>query len=205
MALTRDQFFWNAFTTHAKLTSDAAELVEQMLERPGEAAEIYRQIERLESDGDKITHEVIVTLHQTWITPLDREWIHGLISTLDDVLDFIDSAGERFTLYEISHARPDALELAKVLRAAAADMSTAVAALTNLKQDSKLLELCGSISRHERQADRIFRRSLARLFKENTEPLELMKWRDVYESIESSCDRIEDVAHIIEGIVLEHA
>lgn len=205
MALTRDDFFWNAFIAHAKLTSDSAALLEQMLERPQEATELYRQIERLEADGDKITHEVITTLHQTWITPLDREWIHGLISTLDDVLDFIDSAGERFTLYEIEGSRPDALELAKVLRAAAAEMTTAVAALPKLKDGPALLALCAALGRHERQADRIFRRGIADLFKQKTEPLELMKWRDVYEALEASCDRIEDVAHIIEGIVLEHA
>lgn len=205
MALKRDDVFWNAFTVHGKLAVEATTLLEKMLEKPAEAAELYRQIERLESDGDKITHEVVVTLHQTWITPLDREWIHGLITTLDDVLDFVDSAGERFTLYEITSSRPDALELAKVLRAAATDMSKAVEALQKLKDSKALLELCGTISRHERQADRIYRRGLAALFKDGTEPLELMKWRDVLDALEASCDRIEDVAQIIEGIVLEHA
>lgn len=205
MALTRDDVFWNAFSNHAKCTVDATALFAKMLETPAEAKEIYGQIERLESEGDRITHDVVVTLHQTWITPLDREWIHGLISTLDDVLDFVDSAGERFVLYEIAEPREDAKELAKTLSAAAADMAKAVDRLPKLKDAPGLLEICKSISAHEKAADRTYRKALGRLFKENTEPLLLMKWRDVYDQIEESCDRIEDVANIIEGIVLEHA
>jgi hypothetical protein len=205
MALTRDAVFWNSFTTHARCTVRAAVLLGEMIAQPAEAERLAREIKELENEGDKITHDTVLALHQTWITPLDREEIHELISKLDDVLDYIESASERFALYEIREVTPEARELARVLIAAANDVAMAVAALPGLKQAQQLLDLCVSINQRENEADGIFRRGLARLFKEQKDPLLVMKWRDVYDALETATDRAEDVANIIEGIVLEHA
>lgn len=204
MALTRDKVFWDAFTSHAGKSVEAAGLLEQMLVRPGEAARLAEQITALENAGDKITHDTVTALHSTWITPLDREEIHGLISKLDDVLDYVEAASERIALYEITSATPESVELAGVLRASTEDIVKAVSALQNLKDSRPVLDLCVSINKHENRADEIFRRGLARLFKEKLDPLEVMKWRDIYDCLETATDRAEDVANIIEGIVLEH-
>jgi predicted phosphate transport protein (TIGR00153 family) len=203
--LNRDKFFWSAFSAHTRCTVQATELLTKMLENPADAAELAKQISKLESEGDKITRETVLALHQTWITPLDREEIHGLISRLDDVLDFLEAASERIALYEITDVRPDAIELSKVLEKSVRDVDRAVNLLQSIKDAKPLLDLCEAINKHERDADQIFRRSLARLFKDDSKPLEVMKWRDILEAIETATDRAEDVANIIEGIVLEHA
>ena len=204
MALTRDKEFWSAFTGHAELTVKASQLLVEMLENPDRRQKLVQEISDLEHEGDKITHDTVLALHQTWITPLDREAIHGLISRLDDVLDFVDAAADRVALYEIESRRPEAVEIAKILALSCSEIARAMTLLQNMKDAKQLLALCMHINRHEHDADQIFRRALARLFNERTEPLELMKWRDILESIETATDRAEDVANIIEGIVLEH-
>jgi predicted phosphate transport protein (TIGR00153 family) len=176
-----------------------------MMETPAQAGELQKQIKDLEHQGDKITHEVVVALHETWITPLDREDIHGLITRLDDVLDYLDAAADRFNLYEIAEPRPEAVELAKVLAASCVQIGKAIELLKSIKDAKPLLDICVAINKHEHEADQIYRRGLMRLFKEHADPLLVMKWRDVLEAIETATDRAEDVANIIEGIVLEHA
>lgn len=207
MARTRDKEFWDAFTGHSQRTHKAAEILLQMMEHPDQATALAQEISDLEHEGDKITHDTVHALHQTWITPLDREEIHSLICRLDDVLDFIEAASDRVMLYEIKTVRPEAVDLARILARSCSDIQKAMGMLTNLKDAVPLLDLCMHINRHEHDADMIFRRGLARLFndKERNDPLEVMKWRDILESIETATDRCEDVANIIEGIVLEHA
>jgi predicted phosphate transport protein (TIGR00153 family) len=205
MALTRDKVFWTAFTEHAQQTTQAAKLLIEMLEHPDRRESLAAQIKELEHKGDQITHDTVHALHQTWITPLDREEIHGLISRLDDVLDFIEAAGDRIALYQIKETRPEAIELAKALLASAEEIARAVSMLTDLKNPKPLLQLCVEINKHEHDADMIFRQALARLFNEPNDPVEVMKWRDILDALETATDRAEDVANIIEGIVLEHA
>lgn len=205
MALTRDAVFWDAFRVMTEKTVQAVEHLVQMLEQPAQAVELAAKIKDLEHDGDRVTHEVVMALHQTWITPLDRDEIHALITSLDDVLDFVDGAGDKVALYEITETRSEAVELAKCLHQAAVEIQRAIAQLTKIKDPQPLLELCRSINKHEHDADAIFRRGIARLFKERPDPLEVMKWRDVLDALEMATDRAEDVANVIEGIVLEHA
>jgi predicted phosphate transport protein (TIGR00153 family) len=204
MALTRDNVFWSAFTDHAARTTEAASLLVEMLEHPDRREEIAAQIKELEHRGDQITHDTLHALHQTWITPLDREEIHGLISSLDDVLDLLEAASDRIALYQISEVRPEAIDLAKSLRASVGEIQKAVAMLSNIKDAKALLASCREINRYEHDADQIFRRALARLFNEKNDPIEVMKWRDILDALETATDRAEDVANIIESIVLEH-
>ncbi len=204
MPLTRDDEFWSAFKGHAGCSTRAAALLIELFEHPERAQTLGQQVSDLEHQGDRITHNTVLALHQTWITPLDRENIHGLVSRLDDVLDLIDSASDRFVLYKLKEGRSEALELAKILHASCVEIERAMSMLQNMKDVKPLLELCRKINEHEHEADAVFRRGLARLFDERTEPLELMKWRDIYDALETATDRAEDVANIIEGIVLEH-
>lgn len=207
MARTRDKEFWDAFTGHAELTSKAAKLLVEMCGAADRRTELAREIGDLEHGCDEITRNVVHALHQTWITPLDREEIHGLISRLDDVMDFIEAASERLALYELKNVRPEALDLAQLLARACEDIERAMQMLPNMKDARPLLDICRQLNRHEHDADQVFRRGLARLFndKEQNDPIEIMKWRDILESIETATDRCEDVGNIIEGIVLEHA
>jgi uncharacterized protein len=207
MARTRDKEFWDAFSGHSQRTSKAAEVLSKLLEDPANAPTYAQEISDLEHEGDRITHDTVHALHQTWITPLDREEIHALITKLDDVLDFIEAASDRIALYEIKEVRPEAVDLARVLARCCHDLQKATAMLQDLKDARPLLDLCMHISRHEHEADQIYRRALAHLFseKENNSPMHVMKWRDILEAIETATDRCEDVANIIEGIVLEHA
>lgn len=205
MGLTRDAVFFDALANHAQRSVSASKLLVDMFDRLEDASKLAKMITDLEHEGDKITHNCLAALHQTWITPLDREEIHSLITSLDDVLDCIEAASERIVLFEIVTAPPQARELAQAVVSACTAMCSATQSLRDLKQQSKLLELCVEINKHENTADSIYRAALAALFKPGSDPLVVMKWRDIYDQLENATDRCEDVANIIEGVVLEHA
>ncbi|WP_437538365.1 DUF47 family protein [Sorangium sp. So ce726] len=139
------------------------------------------------------------------ITPLDREEIHALITRLDDVLDCIEAASERFVLFEIQSAMAEARLLAESVVAACAATSEATSSLRDVEDRARLLELCVEINRHENAADAHYCVALAALYKQDSDPLLVMKWRDIYDQLENATDRCEDVANVIEGVVLEHA
>jgi predicted phosphate transport protein (TIGR00153 family) len=204
LGLTHDVEFWNAFIAHADASVHAAKLLPELLKHLDQAPEFARRIKDLEHQGDKITHETLNTLHKTWITPLDREEIHALITRLDDVLDYIEATSERVTLFDIKEPTPEAGQLVDSVVASTEAVRKAVEALQDLKSPQKVLELCVEINRQENLADAVYRQGIARLFRERHDLLDVMKWRDIYDSLENATDRCEDVANIIEGIVLEH-
>lgn len=205
MGRTRDAVFFDALADHAQRSLSASRLLLEMLEQIEDAPRLAKDISELEHEGDKLTHGCLAALHKTWITPLDREEIHALITRLDDVLDCIDAASLRIVLFEISSATPEARDLAQTVVQACTAVSTAIVALKDLKDQKKLLDLCVEINEHENTADRVYRTALASLFKKENDPLLVMKWRDIYDLLEAATDRCEDVANIIEGVVLEHA
>ncbi|XYI02837.1 DUF47 domain-containing protein [Sorangium sp. So ce1128] len=205
MGLTRDAVFFDALANHAQRSVEASELFLEMLDRLDDAPAFAKKISDLEDEADKITHECLAALHQTWITPLDREEIHALITRLDDVLDCIEAASVRLVLFEIDGALPEARQLAQAVVDSCTVMSSAVQSLRNLKRQPNLLELCVEINKLENAADGHYRTALAALFRKGNDPLLVMKWRDIYDLLENATDRCEDVANIIEGIVLEHA
>ena len=205
MALTKDNLFFGAFSNHAEKSVEASKLLVQMLSDLRKAPELSKRIKDLEHEGDKITHDCVAALHQTWITPLDREEIHALITRLDDVLDAIEAASERVILFELTEATPEALDLCRAVVASCESVHSAVQSLRDLKQSKRLLALCVEINKHENTADLCYRIAVAKLFKSGSDPLLVMKWRDVYDHLEIATDRCEDVANIIEGVVLEHA
>ncbi len=206
MASSRDKDFFKAFEAHATKSVEATRLLLEMFEKLPDKASIAMKIQEAESAGDRLTHDTVKRLHETWITPLDRYDIHNLISKLDDVLDLIEAVSERVVLFEISEARGPAVELVRVLLKSCEDMQRAMALLPNVSGKSKeLLDICVEINRLENEADHIYRRAIAELFKPGNDPIEVMKWRDVFDNLESATDRCEDVANIVEGVVLEYA
>jgi predicted phosphate transport protein (TIGR00153 family) len=164
-----------------------------------------RRIKDIEHETDTITHRCVEALHKTFITPIDRDSIHRLITRMDDIMDYVEAAAERLELYELVHMTNDVRDLADVLHRTAKQVEVAVRGLRSLSDPQATLKLCIDINRLENEADAILRRSVARLFKEETDSIKIIKWKEVYENLESATDRCEDVANIIEGVILEHA
>ena len=203
---SKDDVFFGAFHDHATKSVEAAKLLLEMLEHTDRKESLALDIGEKESNGDRLTHETVKRLHETWITPLDRYDIHSLISRLDDVLDFIEAVAERLVLFNITEVRPQAIELARVLLKSCEHMQKAMAFFPKLAANGKeLLDLCVEINRLENEADAIYRRAIAELYTKGNDPIEVMKWRDIFDNIEEATDRIEDVANIVEGVVLEYA
>jgi predicted phosphate transport protein (TIGR00153 family) len=201
-----DKKFYEAFDAHAQKSVEAARLLIDMLKAPERSVELAKAIGDVESAGDQITHDTIARLHKIWITPLDRADIHSLISRLDDVLDMIEAVSERLMLYEIREVPEFAHTLAITVLASAEAVDKAVSLLPQVKSKPKeVLALCVEINRLENEADSGYRRALAELFKGGYDALHVMKWRDIIDNLEAAADRCEDVANILEGIVLEYA
>ncbi|HEY1695770.1 MAG TPA: DUF47 family protein [Polyangiaceae bacterium] len=203
---TKGDVFFQSFVEHATRSVEAATLLLEMFEHVDRKERLALEVSEKESAGDRITHDTVKRLHETWITPLDRFDIHGLISKLDDVLDLIEAVSERLVLFEIKTVRPPALELARVLLKGCEDMHRAMTLLPQLASKGKeLLDICVEINRLENEADAIYRRAIAELFRDGNDPIEVMKWRDIFDNVEEATDRCEDVANIVEGVVLEYA
>lgn len=200
-----DQSFYVAFEQHAACIVRAADKVLAAIEQPQRAAEYAKEVREYEQQGDKITHETIARLHKTWITPLDRGDIHALIVALDDVLDLTEAVAERLALYELESSPDFVIQLARVLTRATACVNQAVSLLPQVKQPKEMLALCVEINRLENEADGNYRQALATLFKGGYDAFAVLKWRDIVDNLEAATDRCEDVANILEGVVLEYS
>ncbi len=199
-----DEFF-DDFEKLAAATVEGTRLLKALLDNFTDVPAKVQAIKAVEHKGDDITHRAFERLHKQFITPFDRSEIHRLLSRIDDVLDLADAATERLGLYEITTILPDARELATVLVAAAETMQQAVRGLRDVKNPRTVLEACKQVNAYENQADSLLRRAIAELFKGGHDPLFVMKWKEILDLIEDAIDRAEDVANVIEGVVLEHA
>jgi predicted phosphate transport protein (TIGR00153 family) len=200
-----DRSFYDAFERHAARIVEAGKLITEIAGHPERAVELAQAIKNVENEGDKITHETIARLHKTWITPIDRADIHSLITALDDVLDLIEAVSERVALYEVKVLPEFVVKLADSLQHATIAVDQAIKLLPKVKQPKEMLDLCIEINRLENEADDAYRHGLASLFKGGYDAIEVMKLRDIIDNLEAATDRCEDVANILEGIVLEYA
>ena len=162
-------------------------------------------IETIEKKGDKVTHATVELLHRTFITPLDRDDIHQLITNMDDILDLIEDSAQSISMYDLHAVTTDATRLAEICVACAEKVHAAVELLPNMRNARQILEVCAEIDKLESEADHLMRTAMAKLFRDEPEVRQLIKLRTVYELLEEMTDRCEDVANIIEGIVLENA
>ena len=164
------------------------------------------EIKDLEEVGDQIIHDISNSLHQTFVTPLDREDIMGLAASLDDVIDAIDEAAQYTLEYRIAQPTEHARHLATIIRSCADELERAVGLLS--ARGSKLREILPitvEINRLEHEADRVLSRALSELFDDGTSVKDILKWRDIYGDMEEATDRAEDAANVLEGIVLKHS
>ena len=206
--MPREPKFFELFDQHATQVVAASAVLSELLRgftrEEDKRSERIARILELEHNADKVTHETVALLHRTFVTPLDREDIHRLISRMDDVLDLIQDTAESLQLYDVRNLTPEACELAGLVHECCLRMQQAVTQLSNLEQGAKILGLCNEIDGLESQADRVMRTALSKLFREESDVRQLIKLETVYQLLESATDRCEDVANIIEGIVLEN-
>jgi predicted phosphate transport protein (TIGR00153 family) len=203
--LPRDENFFGLFERHAALTVEGSKEMQRMVQGGQNTRVIAARIKEIEHETDVITHSCVERLHKTFITPFDRDDIHRLITRMDDVMDYIEAAAVAVSLYELTDMTAPARELADVLVRSTEAVAIAVAGLRNVKQSEAIIKACIEVNRLENEGDDILRNALAALFREATNPLLVLKWKEVYEALENATDRCEDVANIIEGVVLEHA
>jgi Phosphate transport regulator (distant homolog of PhoU) len=183
----------------------AAEKLADLFENYENVEAKAKQLKDLERQGDIITHEIIQRLHRTFITPIDREDIALLANSLDDVMDFIEAAGRTAFLYRVTQPTERARELASVVLRVAYKLNEVLPRLRHRDQFEQILEQCVEINSLENEADDVHHAALAELFLDCKDPCEIIKWREIYQHMEDATDRGEDVANVLEGIVLKHA
>jgi uncharacterized protein len=201
----RSTDFYNLFERSAAKAVEGAQLLEDLIKRFDEVSLKAKRIKDVEHEGDLITHETIEKLNKTFLTPLDREDIHRLISSLDDILDFIEATSERLSLYNVKEIRPDTMILVDILVRTTREVQHAVGTLRHLKSSDSVLKHCTEIDRLENESDFASRSAIAKLFEPNANPLDVIKWKEIYDCIENAVDRCEDAANVIEGIVLKNS
>ena len=207
----KDGVYFEAFCELAGKSESAAETLVRMFARmngqkPDEETQaMAKKVKELETSGDTVERATIRRLRENWITPLDRNDIHELITELDSVLDYIEAVADRIVLFDVRTAPPQTAELAELLVQCCKKISAALAYLRDKGKAQEMLTLCEDVFRLETAADKVYRASLAALFAEGSEPLMVMKWREIFDSLEMAVDRCQDVATIIQGVVLEYA
>lgn len=198
--------FFSDFEAQAATVVEGAKLLKALLDDFTDVPAKVQAIKDVEHRADDITHRAFARLHTQFITPFDRAEIHQLLSRIDDVLDLADAAAERLGLYDIDQVLPEARDLAAVLVAQTEKMREAVVGLRQMKKNpDAILEACKEVNVLENQADSLLRRTMAKLFKRGNDPLTVLMWKEIIDLIETATDRAEDVANVLEGVVLEHA
>lgn len=206
--MPREGRFFSLFDNHAKLIVDGAVALADVLRHydiHADRATGIKLIEDAEHGADRITHETVQLLHTTFVTPFDREDIHRLISRMDDVLDLIQDTGESLILYDIQNVTPEATQLAELLLRCAENVQSAVGLLASMANAPEILKICQEIDRLESEADKVMRSAISELFRNEQDVRQLIKLKAVYELLESATDKCQDVANVIESVVLENS
>ena len=203
--LPRDHRFFELFTSVAQMNAEAAQNLRELFKAPPEKRTyLVETIKRLEHQADQVTHELVTRLNKSFITPLDREDIHLLASRLDDVLDRIDGAARRTAIFRAESAPQGAVILADVIARATEQLVNAVKVLEKGKSNV-VIKACIEVKRLEEEGDSAYAEWLGRLFDEEKDPIALMKWKEIYDTLEKTLDQAEDVANILESIAIKHA
>jgi uncharacterized protein len=197
-----DREFFDLFERAGSNIVRAAELLDEMLARYPETAEMARDILACEHDGDRITHELITRLNQTFVTPIDREDILHLASALDDIVDYIEEVADYLGLYKIEAPMAQAQRLAGVLRDATRQIAEAIPLIRTFKDISDQMV---EVHRLENEGDRLTREAIASLFEAGIDPMVVIRWKDIFERLENAIDSTERAAFILEGIVIKNA
>ncbi len=200
--IPRDEKFYDLVREQAENIHKAAGMLKDLFDDFRDVEKRVSEIKFLEHKGDQITHQLMMKLNRTFITPFDREDIHALGSALDDVMDLVDAAASRLVTYKVKQATPGAQQLSKVI---VHGTEIIVKAVAQLSHPQNMLEYCEQLTLIEEEADRIKGECVARLFENSTAPVEIIKWKEIYEVLEATTDKQEDVADVLEAVVLKAA
>ncbi len=200
--IPRDQKFYELFREQAENIHVAAQKLAALFEDFRNVEKSVTEIKFVEHKGDQLIHGLMTKLNKTFITPFDREDIHALGSALDDVLDLIDAVAGRLVIYKVTAPTPGARQLANVILHGSEIL---VRAIAQLNRPENILEYCNQLTQLEKDADRIKGECIARLFENSTDPIEVIKWKEIYEVLEATTDKCEDVADVLEAVVLKAA
>jgi uncharacterized protein len=203
--MPREGKFFDLFNEHAELIVQGSLELAALMASGDDLERRARNVESIEKRGDKITRTTIELLHKTFITPIDRDDIHQLISEMDNILDLIEDSAQLMFLYDVRVLPPDAKKLADICVECCEKVKAAVMLLPSMDNADAIMAICQDIDRLESDADHVMRAAMGRLFRDEPDVRELIKLRTVYEHLETVTDHCEDVANIIQGIVLENA
>ncbi len=204
----REGKFFEYFNQHASRAAEASNELRLLLSEYAVTASRATRIDRindLEHEADRITHDTAALLHTIFVTPLDRDDIHRLISRMDDVIDLMQDAAESLLLYDVQTVTSHAVELAQLLQNGCERMQSAVALLSNMKNAPEILKLCQEIDTMESRADRVMRNAISTLFRDEADIRQVIKLKAIYELLENATDRCQDVADVIESVILQNA
>lgn len=195
--------FFDYFDKHAHILIRASETLKQLTSANSDIPKITREIKDLEHQADQITHICVEELHKTFITPIQREDILSLISRMDDVIDLMDEVSERISIYKITTMKPDANKLIEVLSRATHEVNEILKNLRELKYNDETKAILVRINELENLGDKIHLQAISSLFSDVKDPIEILKWKEIYDRLEDAIDSCEDIAQIVEGIILE--
>ena len=203
--MPKEHRFFEMFAAGAKKIQEGVALLEEMVEKFDHLEDRAQRIKDVEHACDQLTHETMAFLNTTFITPFDRAHIHALVTKMDDIMDFVDSASHRLVLYKIDRPTEDLRAQARILKKAVDVIALAVAALEHMKKSRAVLDLCVELNTVENEGDTVMRAAMARLFENHQDPISVIKWKEIYENMEDAIDTCEDVANVLETVVLENA
>lgn len=197
--------FFDLFIQHGELCVKGGKELVSLMTNFDDLEHRVHAIETIEKQADKVTHATLELLHKTFITPLDRDDIHQLITRMDDILDLMEDVGQTIWLYDIKQITPEAKRLAELCQACCEKVLASVSLLHNMNNAREILNICADIDRLESDADHVMRAAMSKLFREEPDVRSLIKLKAIYEILETVTDRCEDVANIVEGIIVENA
>ena len=201
--IPKDEKFFVMFNELTAVIVKGAEQLKEMLDTFDDPVSWQRRIKDTEHQADHITHDIIKKLNQSFVTPLDREDIYALASGLDDILDLIDACAQRMVMYNVEKPTPQAKELAFLILKSCQTLQKAVALLGGKVEP--ITVYCVEVNALENEADRVLREAVSWLFDNEKDPIQLIKWKEIYETLELTTDRCEDAANILESVVVKNA
>jgi len=201
--IPKDEKFFVLFKELSSTIIEGAVLLKEMLDHFENPPLSQKKIKDVEHKADHLTHDIIKKLNKSFVTPLDREDIYALAGALDDILDLIDACAQRFVMYNVEKTTQEAKELGFLILKSCQTLDKAVGLLGGKLEP--IAELCLEVNSLENEADRVYREAISRLFDEEKDPIRLIKWKELYETLEKATDKCEDAANILESVVVKNA
>ena len=203
--IPKEEKFFELFIAQADHNVSAAKVFKDLAQKWSLESPAFDRLRDIEHEGDITTHEIIDKLNRTFITPFDREDIHELASELDDIVDLIESSARRMRLYHVDHTTEDLVQMSDILWQSTENVRKAVIELQHPENTRRLLDYCIEVNRLENAGDHVLGVAMSKLFAGKPDPLEVIKWKEIYETIELALDKCEDVANTIESILVKQA